>query len=181
MASKPTTPKSTTPGPRKAAARAAAKTMVDNTGAKPGPKPGATARGAKAAANPARGRASAATGAEPNGAAPATANPAKRDLGLRLKALVDGVTETSGAKKKDVKTIVEAALAQIGAALARGETVNLPGLGHLRVARKGTAESPSMTLKLRQGEGGKGKGSKTADTPADTLDKVALAEDSDQG
>ena len=111
-----------------------------------------------------------------NETADGTAKAAKTALSLRLKGLLDGVSETSGAKKKDVKTIVEAALVQIGAALARGESVNLPGLGHLRVARKGTAESPSMTLKLRQGDGSKGKGKSAA---AD--DKESLAEDSDQG
>ena len=100
----------------------------------------------------------------------------KVNLPLRLKGLLDGATETSGVKKKDVKTVGEAVLVQIGAALARGETVNLRGLGHLRVARKGTPESPSMTLKLRQGGGSKGKGKS-----AGAADKDGLAEDSDQG
>ena len=164
MATKPTTPKTPASRPRKAAVRAAAKPAA----AKTGPK----TPGARAAAKPAR-KAAAKAEVMVDGTAPAEA---KTDLSLRLKALVDGVAETSGVKKKDVKTVVEAALAQIGAALARGANVNLPGLGHLRVARKGTAESPSMTLKLRQGEGGKGKGK-----ASDTADKEALAEDSDQG
>ena len=70
--------------------------------------------------------------------------------------------------------MVEAALVQIGAALVCGETVNLPGLGHQRVARKGTPASLSMTLKLRQGGGSKVK-------PACADDKEGLAEDSDRG
>lgn len=132
-------------------------------------KPATAKTGARAAAKPAARKT-----AKPE--TDAAGEGKKADLSLRLKALVDGVTETSGVKKKDVKTVVEAALAQMGAALARGESVNLPGLGHMRVARKGTAESPSMTLKLRQGEGGKGKGkSAVAD------DKETLAEDSEQG
>ena len=154
----------------KAAARAAAKTGPAKT--RPA-KTGAKTPGARAAAKPARKAAAAKAATGVDGAAPGAA---QTDLSLRLKALVDGITETSGVKKKDVKTVVEAALAQIGAALARGATVNLPGLGHLRVARKATPDSPSMTLKLRQGEAGKAKG-KAA--PAD--EKQPLAEDSDQG
>lgn len=102
---------------------------------------------------------------------------AKDDGGLRLKTLIDGVVETSGAKRKDVKTIIEAALVQMGAALARGAGMSLPGLGHVRVAKKATAATPAMTLKLRQGDG-KGK---TAKTAADAEEKETLAEDSDQG
>ena len=133
------------------------------------PKPGAAKPGARAAAKPAARKAT-------KPAAKGESDAPKVDLSLRLKALVDAVTEFSGVKKKDVKTVVEAALLQMGAALARGESVNLPGLGHMRVARKGTAESPSMTLKLRQGDGSKGKG-KSADSDV----KETLAGDSDQG
>ncbi len=170
-----TAPKTAAARQLKAAARAAAKTGSAKTGpAKTRPaKTGAKTPGARAAAKPARKAAAAKAATAVDGAAPGAA---QTDLSLRLKALVDGITETSGVKKKDVKTVVEAALAQIGAALARGATVNLPGLGHLRVARKATPDSPSMTLKLRQGEAGKAKG-KAA--PAD--EKQPLAEDSDQG
>lgn len=110
----------------------------------------------------------------------AEAGAAKATVGLRLKALIDRVTEASGGKRKDVKTIVEAALVEMGAVLARGEPLSLPGLGHLRVARKATEASPVMTLKLRQGEpGGKAK---AADEDSDAMDeKDTLAEGSDQG
>jgi nucleoid DNA-binding protein len=104
----------------------------------------------------------------------------KANAALKLKGLIDRVTEASGAKRKDVKTVVEATLIQLGQALARGEAMNLPGLGHLRVARKATADTPSMTLKLRQGEPGKAK-PKAAGTSAEDEDKEPLAEDSDQG
>jgi DNA-binding protein HU-alpha len=76
---------------------------------------------------------------------------------LKLKDLIDQVTDVSGAKKKDVKTIVEVTLARLRATLGRGESLNLQGFGHLRVARKATPESPVMTLKLRQSELGKPK------------------------
>lgn len=108
----------------------------------------------------------------------------KANAALKLKVLIDRVTEASGAKRKDVKTVVEATLIQLGQALARGEAMNLPRLGHLRVARKATEDVPSMTLKLRQGEPGKAKpkaAGKSADTSAEDADKEPLAEDSDQG
>ncbi|MBI1170707.1 hypothetical protein GC209_04835 [bacterium] len=112
--------------------------------------------------------------------AEAAAPAAKANAALKLKALIDRVTETSGAKRKDVKTVVEATLIQLGEALARGEAMNLPGLGHLRVARKATPEMPTMTLKLRQGEAGKGKSGETDDSASDD-EKEPLAADSDQG
>ena len=79
---------------------------------------------------------------------------AKSAGGLRLKDLVDRVTETSGVKKKDVKTVVEAALAQIGAALKNGDSLNLVGLGRMRVAKAATEAGGAMTLKLRMGTPG---------------------------
>jgi hypothetical protein len=94
--------------------------------------------------------------------------------------LVQASKANAALKRKDVKTVVEATLIQLGQALARGEAMNLPGLGHLRVARKATADTPSMTLKLRQGEPGKAK-PKAAGTSAEDEDKEPLAEDSDQG
>lgn len=142
----------------------ATKPIVNKTTKSAAAKPGA-----RAAAKPAARKL-----AKP--AADAAGDNAKVDLSLRLKALVEGVTETSGLNKKDVKTVIEAALLQIGAVLARGESINLPGLGRIRVARKGTTENAAMTLKLRQGDGGKGKGKS-----AEADDKEPLAEDSDQG
>ena len=133
-------------------------------------KPAAGKPGARAAAKPGTAR----KFAKP--AAGGAADTSKVDLSLRLKGLVEGVTETTGMNKKDVKTVIEAALLQIGAVLARGESINLPGLGRIRVARKGTTENAAMTLKLRQGDGGKGKGKS-----AEADDKEPLAEDSDQG
>ncbi|MGV8985374.1 MAG: HU family DNA-binding protein [Cypionkella sp.] len=103
------------------------------------------------------------------------------DSVLRMKALVDRVTDASGAKRKDVKTIVEAALIALGATLASGQSMNLPGLGHMRVAKKATPEVPAMTLKLRQGEAGKGKSANAADAAVESDEKEALAEESDQG
>ncbi len=90
---------------------------------------------------------------------------------LRLKTLVDRVTASTGGKKKGVKEIVEATLAQLGTALENGEALNLPAFGRLRVAKGSTDGSP-MTLKLRR-------------TPVDGARKKpaneALAEPVDQG
>ena len=91
--------------------------------------------------------------------------------GLRLKALVDQVAETSGVKKKDVKTVVEATLVLIGAALKKGDNLNLTGLGRMRVAKAATEEGGAMTLKLRQG-GPAAKG--------ENPDAEALADGEDQ-
>lgn len=83
--------------------------------------------------------------------------------GLKLRALVDRVVEASGAKKKDAKPIVEATLAEIDRALAKGEGLNLPSLGKLRVVRLAADGGGAMTLKLRKpapGAGGKANGAK---------------------
>lgn len=140
---------------------------------KPSPaKPGAAKTAPKTSA--ARKKPLAAPVVEP-AATPDTdlAEKAAGTVVLKLKDLVERITESSGAKKKDVKDIVEATLAQLGAALARGEAMSLQGFGHLRVARKSTADNPVMTLKLRPGEG-KGK-AKSDDADA----KEGLAEDSE--
>ena len=67
---------------------------------------------------------------------------------IRLKDLLDQVTRASGFKKRDVKLVVEVTLAQMAAALQQGHSMNLTGLGRLRVVR-GAAEGGAMTLKLR--------------------------------
>jgi hypothetical protein len=92
--------------------------------------------------------------------------------GLRLKDLVDRVVAATGGKKAGVKEIVEATLVQMGEALQKGDTLNLPAFGKMRVARQGAEGGGAMTLKLRQG-GGKGKGKGKAE-------KEALAEAEDQ-
>lgn len=93
--------------------------------------------------------------------------------GLRLKELVDKVTETSGVKKPDVKKVIEATLIQIGAALKAGEGLNLVGLGRMRVARAAEGGG-AMTLKLRMvGQGGGEKAEKPG------ADPLAAADDQD--
>jgi DNA-binding protein HU-alpha len=87
--------------------------------------------------------------------------------GLRLKELIDRIVDTSGAKRKDVKPIVEAALVEIDKALAKGEVLNLPGLGKLRVVRAASEPGGAMTLKLRKQTGAEGKSKTGKDTLAE--------------
>ena len=142
-------------------------------------KPNATKTARKAATRPAGGRAAKPKPVqdtpEGEGAAPAVEGAvAKSGGGLRMKDLIDRVVTTTGGKTADVKGIVEATLAQMGEVLKKGEALNLPALGKMRVARQGAEGSGAMTLKLRQG-GGKGKGKGKA-----AGEKEALAEPEDQ-
>ncbi len=124
-----------------------------------------------------RGRAAAAKAAAESGAPEAAAEGAapKADA-LRLKALLERVGAKSSVAKKDVRGVVEATLTELGAALASGEGLNLPGLGHLRVSRKG--EKGSVTLKMRPADADapKKKGKKAAEGGAEALADAAEAE-----
>ena len=52
--------------------------------------------------------------------------------------------------KKDIRKAMEALLAALGEALAKGHSLNLPPLGKARVARtKGEGAAQSLTVKLR--------------------------------
>ena len=96
---------------------------------------------------------------------------AKAGAGLRLKELVDRVVATTGGKKKGVKEIVEATLLQMGEALKKGESLNLPALGKMRVARQGAEGGGAMTLKLRQGTVGGAKAKAEKEPLADGEDQ----------
>lgn len=75
---------------------------------------------------------------------------------MKLKDLVARVAEATGAKKPQVKEIVEAALTQIGKALDGGETVHLPALGKLKVNRTRALEQGAiLSMKLKRGTVGK--------------------------
>jgi len=71
---------------------------------------------------------------------------------LRIRGLVALVSEASGGKPRDVRAIVEATLTVLGDALARGDDMNLPGLGRTRIARSQERDGAShLTLKVRRG------------------------------
>ena len=70
---------------------------------------------------------------------------------LRFKDFLDRVVARSGAKKKDAKGVVEATLAVLGEALARGEALNLPEFGKAKVNRqKDDGGVETMVVKLRR-------------------------------
>lgn len=73
---------------------------------------------------------------------------------LKKQNLVDRIVTASGAKKKDVKLIFEAALAVLGDALSAGEELNLPPLGKLKVNRqKAEGNAEVIIIKLRRSGG----------------------------
>lgn len=77
---------------------------------------------------------------------------------FKLRMLVDQVVKATGAKKKGVKDMVEATLSGIGQALARGDELNLPGFGKVRVVKSDAKDGTAiMTLKLRQGSSTSGQ------------------------
>lgn len=87
-------------------------------------------------------------------------------LMLKVKDLVDRVTDATDGKRAVVKDIVEATLAVLGRALDAGETLNLPPIGKIRVA-KAVAEggTGAMTIKVRKGNPPKVKAPKPPKEP----------------
>lgn len=134
------------PKPAKKPAKAAAKA--------PGK---AAAKGAKAAARP---KSPEKSSAKPSAkSAPARVEAAGATPVLKLRDLIDEVAEAAGTPRAAARTLVEATLEALGLALDRGDTLNLPPLGRLRVTRaKGAGEGGSLTLRLRRpGEAAAGK------------------------
>lgn len=74
---------------------------------------------------------------------------------VKLKDLVARVAEATGAKKPQVREIVEATLKEIGLSLDKGETLSLlPLLGRMSVNRtKELEQGVMMLVKLRRGTG----------------------------
>ncbi|THD83184.1 DNA-binding protein [Aliigemmobacter aestuarii] len=94
-------------------------------------------------------------------------------VALKLRPLVDRVITATGAKKKGVKEIVEATLAEIGAALSRGEELNLPPLGKARVNRQNERNGGEVLIVKLNRPGVKTAGEKPA--------KEGLAEGGEEG
>ncbi|MFZ1727848.1 MAG: HU family DNA-binding protein [Albidovulum sp.] len=70
---------------------------------------------------------------------------------LRKKELFERVVTISGAKKRDVKSIVEATLQVLGDALASGESLALPPFGRAKVNRqKDLASGEMLMVRLRR-------------------------------
>lgn len=72
-------------------------------------------------------------------------------LNYKVRDLINGVAETTGAKKKDVKPMVEAVLSELGDALSRGGRIMLPGLGLIRIAKTVEKDGDThMVLKFKR-------------------------------
>lgn len=93
------------------------------------------------------------------------AAPGAEEGPVKKVALIDRVVEATGMKRKDVKPVVEATLAELEKSIAAGADLQLPELGKLMVHKRKEVKGGEMVmLKLRR---------KTAAKP--------LAEDDDNG
>ncbi len=84
---------------------------------------------------------------------------------------LDNAVARSGVKRRDAKPAIEAALLELGEALLRGDELNLPPLGKIKVVKtKALNEgAQALTLKVRTMKDGAG------------LRKSGVAEDGDEG
>jgi hypothetical protein len=90
---------------------------------------------------------------------------AQKGDSYKLKELISAVTEKTGTKKKDAKELVEAVLAELAHVLGRGQSLSLPPLGNIRVAKsedRGGAQMLVLKLRLGGGAGGGANGAKQA-------------------
>lgn len=83
---------------------------------------------------------------------------------LRKKDFVERVLEAAGAvNKAQAKAVVDHVLAELGAALAKGESLILPPLGKLKVTKRAEkAGAGHVTVKVKTSTGHADKGAKQA-------------------
>ena len=129
---------------------------------------GKTAKAAKGAAAPGPAKARAAKGTAAPGAG-GGALVEKANLEVKLKDLIEKVTASTGAKKPQVRSVIEAMLKEMGDALGAAQVLNLPGLGKLRVVKQAETATGTMTIKLRRGPGGGQGGRAVAEGGAEPL------------
>lgn len=103
------------------------------------------------------------SGADPKGGK----NPSSgtQGVGMKTRDLIDAVAAATGARKPEVKKIVEATLLAIGRALATGNDMVVPPLGKLRVVKD---NGVALTLKLRLADEAKAAGLALADEDEDS-------------
>ncbi|MCE6952803.1 HU family DNA-binding protein [Cereibacter sphaeroides] len=83
--------------------------------------------------------------------APAEPAEARASVVLRKKDLIEQVAGATGVKRKEVREAVEATLVALGEALERGDELNLPPLGHLKVQRRNNLRAGiRMMVRLRR-------------------------------
>lgn len=113
-------------------------------------KPTKDAQPVKATAKPKSGKAK--TAAAPPASTPAAAD-AKAGP-LRTAGLLERIAERTGAKKQDLKPLLEATLDELGAALSRGEAFVLEPFGRGKVARSKSVEGgETLVIKLKRSDG----------------------------
>lgn len=77
--------------------------------------------------------------------------PSVSDPELKKAELVNLIVERTGMKKKDVKPVVEATLATLGEAIARGQELNLQPLGRIKVKNtKELSKASVHVVRVRQ-------------------------------
>jgi hypothetical protein len=97
--------------------------------------------------------------------------PIEPDKILKKQEFIERVVKLSGAKKRDVKLVLEAAFSVLGDALSAGEEPNLPPLGKFKVNRQKTEGSTEiLILKLRRGTGQPGDAKQENEGLADDVE-----------
>lgn len=136
--------------------------MAEAAGKRKATGKAAKAKAGKVKASPA-GPKAAARAAPAGAGAPADPGSGTDGVGtLRKKDLLQRVAAVTGGKAGAVKGPVEATLAILGEALARGMALNLPPLGKVKVTRsRGEGAGALLQLRLRRG-GGKAGGAGAA-------------------
>ena len=85
---------------------------------------------------------------------------------MRKRELIDLVVQRSGAKKRNVKPAIDAALAVLGEALAEGRELNLAPMGKLKVTRmKQAGNGQIINARLRQPMPAKQDDAESSETP----------------
>ncbi len=70
---------------------------------------------------------------------------------LRKKELIEAAVERAGVKKRDAKPAIEAALSILGESIAKGQGVNIPELGKIKVQNSKELEGVKvMNLRMRR-------------------------------
>lgn len=115
--------------------------------------------------------------AKAQSAAPANAAQTDAKSGpLRSAGLLERVAERTGAKKQDLKPILEAVLEELGAALSRGEAFVLEPFGRGKVARSKSVEGgETLVIKLKRADA-KAKSTDKADKK-DAASPLASSDD----
>ncbi|SNS30188.1 HU family DNA-binding protein [Tropicimonas sediminicola] len=97
---------------------------------------------------------------------PAADKAQKGSADVRKPDLVDRVVAATGAKKADVRSVVDATLAELGKALAKNDTLHLPPLGRVKVQKRKSVDGGEvLQLRVRQVAEGAAKPKRSKEKP----------------